>query len=58
MSSSDVGTYTVTVKVQDDDSIDSGEELSVEESFTVEILPTNCFDGTYSDVSLESTRES
>ena len=47
----DVGDYTVTVRVEDDDSKLTGVIKSVQAKFSVHVTP-DCFQGRYSDVEM------
>lgn len=51
-SSSDAGTYTVTVEVEDSDFVLSGTRQTVSSSFTITILASECYTGSYADASV------
>ena len=52
VSSSDAGSYTVTVEVKDSDNVLSGTRQIATGSFTVTILASECYTGTYADTSV------
>ena len=52
VSSADAGSYTVTVEVKDSDNVLSGTRQIASGSFTVTILASECYTGTYADASV------